>query len=26
LWRRYLIGGCEFVFLEAMELLGLRRF
>jgi N-acetylglucosaminyldiphosphoundecaprenol N-acetyl-beta-D-mannosaminyltransferase len=26
LWRRYLVGGAEFVFLVALELLGLRRF
>jgi len=26
LWKRYLIGGCEFVFLETMELLRLRHF
>jgi len=26
LWKRYLVGGSEFVFLVALELLGLRRF
>jgi N-acetylglucosaminyldiphosphoundecaprenol N-acetyl-beta-D-mannosaminyltransferase len=26
LWKRYLVGGAEFVFLVALELLGLRRF
>jgi N-acetylglucosaminyldiphosphoundecaprenol N-acetyl-beta-D-mannosaminyltransferase len=26
LWRRYLIGGAEFVVLITLELLGLRRF
>jgi N-acetylglucosaminyldiphosphoundecaprenol N-acetyl-beta-D-mannosaminyltransferase len=26
LWKRYLVGGSEFVFLAALELLGLRRF
>jgi N-acetylglucosaminyldiphosphoundecaprenol N-acetyl-beta-D-mannosaminyltransferase len=26
LWKRYLVGGFEFVFLVALELLGLRRF
>jgi N-acetylglucosaminyldiphosphoundecaprenol N-acetyl-beta-D-mannosaminyltransferase len=26
LWKRYLIGGFEFVFLVALELLGLRHF
>jgi N-acetylglucosaminyldiphosphoundecaprenol N-acetyl-beta-D-mannosaminyltransferase len=26
LWRRYLVGGSEFVFSVALELLGLRRF
>jgi N-acetylglucosaminyldiphosphoundecaprenol N-acetyl-beta-D-mannosaminyltransferase len=26
LWKRYLVGGSEFVFLAALDLLGLRRF
>jgi N-acetylglucosaminyldiphosphoundecaprenol N-acetyl-beta-D-mannosaminyltransferase len=26
LWKRYLVGGAEFIFLVALELLGLRRF
>lgn len=26
LWKRYLVGGAEFLFLVALELLGLRRF
>ncbi len=26
LWKRYLVGGSQFVFLAALELLGLRRF
>jgi N-acetylglucosaminyldiphosphoundecaprenol N-acetyl-beta-D-mannosaminyltransferase len=26
LWRRYILGGAEFVFLVALELLGIRRF
>jgi N-acetylglucosaminyldiphosphoundecaprenol N-acetyl-beta-D-mannosaminyltransferase len=26
LWKRYVVGGAEFVFLVALELLGLRRF
>jgi N-acetylglucosaminyldiphosphoundecaprenol N-acetyl-beta-D-mannosaminyltransferase len=26
LWKRYLVSGPEFVFLAALDLLGLRRF
>ena len=26
LWRRYLVGGAQFIFLVALELFGLRRF
>jgi N-acetylglucosaminyldiphosphoundecaprenol N-acetyl-beta-D-mannosaminyltransferase len=26
LWKRYILGGAEFIFLVSLELLGLRRF